>query len=247
MALQVDTRTATEYGVVRTFAHANIPVQQFRHRRIRRLAPSASALPGGLSGSTLNGTGGGYVAVEYLFIQFAGFTFGRSASAYATPWQGFPSNISSFLMGGQNTDTGVNNIQYTAQFGNGVSGTIGLEDPSVQDRTSIYNLSTGLNAVGTTGYAYGGAHSPDINGNIRVDQAWGLFQISAAAHEVDASYNILTASSAAPTNLSEISGHPETKWGGSVMAAVQYQESADRRRRRHQDRRRATPRASPRT
>ena len=51
---------------------------------------------------------------------------------------------------------------------------------------------------------------PDIVGNIRVDQAWGLFQLSAAAHEVSGSYNILGAS-AAPTALSEISGHPETK------------------------------------
>ena len=63
-------------------------------------------------------------------------------------------------------------------------------------------------------------HSPDIVGNIRVDQAWGLFQISAAAHEVDASYNILTAGTARRLALSEISGHPDTKWGGSVMAAL---------------------------
>jgi hypothetical protein len=27
-------------------------------------------------------------------------------------------------------------------------------------------------------------HAPDIVGNIRIDQAWGLFQLSAAAHEV---------------------------------------------------------------
>ena len=50
----------------------------------------------------------------------------------------------------------MNNIQYTAQFGNGVSGTIGLDDPTVWDRTAIYNLTTGLNAVGTTGNAYAG-------------------------------------------------------------------------------------------
>jgi hypothetical protein len=220
-AMQVDTRTATEYGVVRTYAQAN-----FQFNNFGTANPSAGtfaiSLPGGLSGSTLNGTGGGYTAVEYLFIQFAGFTFGHSASAYETPWQENQVSISSFLLGGHGmqTDTGVNNIQYTAQFGNGLSGTIAAEDPSVQDRTSIYNLSTGLNAVGTTGYAYGGTHAPDIVGNVKVDQGWGRFQLSAAAHEVDASYNILTASSAAPTNLSEISGHPETKWGGSVQAAL---------------------------
>jgi Porin subfamily len=133
---------------------------------------------------------------------------------------GLPGNNTSFLLGGQNTDTGVNNIQYTAQFGNGVSASIGLDDPTVWDRTSLYNLSTGLNAAGVTGNAYGGVQSPDVVGNIRIDQAWGLFQISAAAHEVNGSYNILTATTAAPTNLSEISGHPETKWGGSAMAAL---------------------------
>jgi Porin subfamily len=155
-----------------------------------------------------------------VFIQFAGFTFGKSASAYATPWHGYPGNNNSFLLGGHDTVTGVNNIQYSAQFGNGVSGTIGLDDPTVFNRTSIYNLSTGLNAVGVGGNAYAGTHAPDVVGNIRVDQAWGLFQISAAAHEVDASYNLLAPATAFPVNGSETSGHPETKWGGSVMAAL---------------------------
>ena len=220
LALQVDTRTASEYGVVRTFAQANFQFNNFGTAN-NAVIGAAPTIPAGLSGSFLNGVGGGYVAVEYLFIQFAGFTFGRAASPTETPWQESPANISSFLLGGRgmNTDTGVNSIQYTAQFGNGVSGTIGLEDPSTQDRTSVYNLSVGLNAVGTGSFAYGGSHAPDVAGNIRVDQEWGRFQVSAAAHEVDASYNILGAGGL-PTNLSEISGHPETKWGGAVMAAL---------------------------
>ncbi len=44
---------------------------------------------------------------------------------------------SSFLMGGHDTVTGVNNIQYTAQFGNGVSATIGLDDPTVFHRPRL--------------------------------------------------------------------------------------------------------------
>jgi hypothetical protein len=113
----------------------------------------------------------------------------------------------------------VNNIQYTAQFGNGVSGSIGLDDPSVYNRTSVLNLSVAGNSIGAGAYSYGGTGAPDVVGNIRVDQAWGLFQISAAAHEVNASYNDLSAGGA-PNNLSAISGHPESKWGGSVMAAL---------------------------
>jgi hypothetical protein len=217
LAFTIDTRTQTEYGLVRTFGQADI---QFSTLGNNTFNPNSLATNLGNNAQLLDSAGGGYVAVEYVFLQFAGFTFGKSASAYASPWQGFPGNNSSNLLGGQNTDTGVNNIQYTAQFGNGVSASIGLDDPTVWDRTSLYNLSTGLNAVGVTGNAYGGVQSPDVVGNIRIDQAWGLFQISAAAHEVNGSYNILTASTAAPTNLSEISGHPETKWGGSVMAAL---------------------------
>jgi hypothetical protein len=218
MALTVDTRTATEYGVVRTFGQGDF---QFTNFGGSSRNPNSLATNLGNNAQLLDTAGGGYVAVEYLFIQFAGFTFGKSSSAYSTPWNGFPGNINSNLLGGNNTDTGVNNIQYTAEFGNGVSGSIGLDDPTVWDRTSLFNLSTGLNAVGTTGNAYGGVHSPDIVGRIRIDQAWGLFQISGAAHLVNGSYNALTAASAAPNALSEISGHPEDKWGGSVMAALQ--------------------------
>jgi hypothetical protein len=166
-----------------------------------------------------------------VFIQFAGFTFGKSSSAFATPWNGYPGNNSSFLLGGHDTVTGVNNIQYTAQFGNGVSGTIGLDDPTVFNRTVVGNLTIPLTATGGIANAYAGTHSPDVVGNIRIDQAWGLFQVSGALHEVNASYNVLNTAAApagatglagaAPTALSEINGHPDTKWGGAVMAALQ--------------------------
>jgi Porin subfamily len=219
MALTIDTRTATEYGVVRTFAQGDFQFSTLGGSR----NPNSQNTNLGNNANLLDTPGGGYVAVEFVFIQFAGFTFGKSASAYATPWHGYPGNNSSFLLGGHDTVTGVNNIQYSAQFGNGVSGTIGLDDPAVFDRTSLYNLSVGLpaNGSGVIASAYGGVHAPDIVGNIRVDQAWGLFQISAAAHLVNASYNNLTAGTAQPNNLSEISGHPDDKWGGSVMAALQ--------------------------
>lgn len=230
MALTIDTRTATEYGVVRTFMQGNF---QFSTQGSNTDNPAnfTASPSAGTNTGLLNQPGEGYVATEYIFLQFAGFTFGKSASAYASPWQGFPGNISSFLLGGQNTDTGVNNIQYTTQFGNGVSGSIGLDDPVVWDRTNVYNLSLALNATLGGSNVYAGVRAPDLVGNIRVDQAWGLFQISAGAHEVSGSYNVLN-TAAVPagaigpagglsTGFSEISGHPDAKWGGSVMAALQ--------------------------
>ncbi|HEY0852398.1 MAG TPA: porin [Bradyrhizobium sp.] len=232
MALTVDTRTATEYGVVRTFGQGD-----FQFDTLGSANPNSLATNLGNNPNLLHTPGGGYVAVEMVFIQFAGFTFGKSASAYATPWHGYPGNNNSFLLGGHDTVTGVNNIQYTAQFGNGVSATIGLDDPTVFDRTSVgylalfagtaatatalaTNPASSVSTLGIPANAYAGTRAPDVVGNIRVDQAWGLFQISAAAHEVSGSYNVLT-SAGLPTPLSEISGHPDTKWGGSVMAALQ--------------------------
>src|SRR3984893_1942602 len=237
LALTVDTRTATEYGVVRTFGQGD-----FTFDTLGSSSFNPTVLNTNLGNNIpLNTPGSGTVVVENLFIQFAGFTFGKSSSAYSTPWHGYlGGQNSSYLLGGTATGTGVNNIQYTAQFGNGVSGTIGLDDPTVYNRTNVFDLNVGLSALGVAGNAYAGVHASDVVGNIRVDQAWGLFQISAAAHEVNGSYNILAgttqvtgavsplvglpgfaAASVSPSNLSEISGHPETKWGGSVMAALQ--------------------------
>jgi hypothetical protein len=212
----VDTRTATEYGVVRTFAQADFQFTTLASSQ----NPNSTSTNLGNNEQLLDTAGGGYVAVALVFIQFAGFTFGKSESAYATPWQGVPGNNTSYLLGGHDTINGVNNIQYTAEFGNGVSGSIGLDEGVVFNRTALYNLSTGLKADGTSGDAYGGRVGPTMVGRIRVDQAWGLFQLSAAAHEVIGSYNTLAGSAAAPTFASELSGHPESKWGGSVMAGL---------------------------
>ena len=112
-----------------------------------------------------------------------------------------------------------------------MSATIGLDDPTVFNRTAVLNLGVAatpagfaagaIQATAAGANAYGGTHAPDIVGNIRVDQAWGLFQISVLSRiVVNASYNILGAGGV-PTALSEIGGHPEDKWGGAVMAALQ--------------------------
>src|ERR1700716_2125906 len=190
MALTVDTRTATEYGVVRTFGQADFQFQTFGNNTVNpavlAAAPTATSI--------FHAPGEGYTAVEFVFFHFAGFTFGKSASAYATPWHGYPGNNSSFLLGGHDTVTGVNNIQYTAQFGNGVSGTIGLDDPTVFNRVAVTNLSIPITSTLGMTNDYAGTHAPDVVGNIRIDQAWGLFQVSGALHEVDGSYNLLQGS-----------------------------------------------------
>ncbi|NEW86202.1 porin [Rhodopseudomonas sp. WA056] len=195
--VNIDTRTATEYGVVRTYFD------------------SVFTWTTG-SDTTANGS----LGVFFAFVQFAGFTFGKAVSAFSTPWHGGPGNITSNLLGGDDTSTGINQVSYTAEFGNGVSASISLEDQS------SYRTASGVsNVVNTTGGAASawlqgtgngtnytaGTNVPDIVGKIRVDQAWGLFQVSAAAHQIRASYY---------TPALETSGHPSDKWGFAVLAAL---------------------------
>ncbi len=243
LALTVDTRTATEYGVVRTFGQADFQFSTFGSSS--SIGTADKVFPSATNGQLNNDTAGnGYTAVENVFIQFAGFTFGKSSSAFSSPWHGYPGNNSSFLIGGFESAVGINNIQYTWQFGSGVSATIGVDDSSANNfnRAQIINAvggipggSIGFSGAATSyvtdvGSAYGGTSVPDFVGNIRVDQAWGLFQISGAIHDNHAGYfsnaNIpnavlgdVGASQAGAVNF----GHPDDKYGGAVSAALQIE------------------------
>ena len=73
-------------------------------------------------------------------------------------------------------------------FGQGVTGTIALQDQVNYYQTNLWNAS-GLTAAGFAAGSYGsnsfgGTRSPDIVGMLRVDQAWGMFQASVAAHNI---------------------------------------------------------------
>ena len=223
--LNIDTRTATEYGVVRTFADLTF-------------SWTSDTYAGQGNGTTLYGpigttaapnnagsgaVAGGTLGVYYAFIQFAGFTMGKAVSQFSTPWQNYPGNNFDGLVGGGGTVTGVNQFSYTADFGNGVSGTLSAQDPTAYYQAAVANLGvTGtfgttqqLSTFGTSDFA--GTMAPDFVGMIRVDQAWGLFQASFAAHNNRAAYN----HSAIPAiSGSELAGHPDDKWGWAAQLAL---------------------------
>jgi hypothetical protein len=63
-----------------------------------------------------------------------------------------------------------------------------------------------------------GFQVPDIVANLRVDQPWGFFGVSAAVHQVAGGYFTINpavaACAAAPNTV--VCGHPEDKWGWAV-------------------------------
>ena len=100
---------------------------------------ASAAAPFGANGgttaynSTTGTIGGASLGLYHAFIQFAGFTFGRTTSIFDAPWQSYPAGGPDTLPGGSNHVTGVNQVAYTAQLGNGISTSIALQDPTLYD------------------------------------------------------------------------------------------------------------------
>jgi len=211
----IDTRTATEYGVVRTYFDATFTWTSDTYGA-GAAAGSTVYSPIGTTAAPGNATGGGVaggaLGVYYAFIQFAGFTMGKAVSQFSAPWTNYPGNNFDGLVGGGGTVTGVNQFTYTAQFGNGVSLSLSAQDQSAYDQAGVQNLGVlGTGALGAYGASdYAGTIAPDLIAALRVDQAWGLFQASFAAHDNHAAYYGAT----------ELTGHPDDKWGWAGQLAL---------------------------
>ncbi|ANW03034.1 porin [Bradyrhizobium icense] len=196
--LFVDTRTATEYGVVRTFAEF---AWTYTGGTYSGTGTGGTAYTTSLGNQVAQGTPGFYQA----FMQFAGFTFGKAASQFSTNWGQYAAN--SYELPGAGGWDRANQIAYTFEFGQGISASISAEDQVSRNQLAIWNVSSATAAGLATG-AYGandigGARAPDLVASVTVDQAWGYFKASFAAHDNHAAYY----------GASELTGHPDDKWG----------------------------------
>jgi hypothetical protein len=210
--ITADSRNQTEYGTVRGYIAVGISTDDL----------------GAGEQQTFN--------ANRAFIQWAGFTFGRAASYYDF-FAGAAVSYFGFYPQSDTGDGGKDVLAYTAQFGNGFSASIAAELPR---RTQIISGGSdnfaGVNNVfeGTaigiiagggpvSNVGYGGFVAPDIVANLRVDQAWGSAQISAAAHQVNGLYYNNGTTGLVVTNIPhnpEGSGHPDNAWGWAVAGGI---------------------------
>jgi len=79
---------------------------------------------------------------------------------------------------------------------------------AMEDMKYLAGMLAGSNGLNNLG----GTRSPDLIGVVKVDQAWGMFQLSAVAHNNHAAYYGAT----------EPTGHPDDKWGWAVQGALQF-------------------------
>ncbi|MCC8967081.1 porin [Bradyrhizobium sp. Pear76] len=212
--LSIDTRTATEYGMVRTYFESIFQWTTGSYSGAGNGSTVYQSLAGEPAPNNANpgAVAGGVFGVWYAFIQFAGFTIGRASSQFATPWGEYPANY--VELPGSSAYDQVNQFTYTADFGQGLTASVSAQDPVVHDTTNVWNVGTATAAALATGtYGgndIGGTMAPDLVAMLRVDQSWGLFQASAAAHNNRAAYYGAT----------ELTGHPNDKWGWAVQLAL---------------------------
>jgi hypothetical protein len=171
------------------------------------------------------------------FIQWAGITAGVTQSF----WDFYSAAAVGYRAYAFSEDTGDAGWwvwAYTAQLGNGMSATISAEERRAGSIIGIASTSVtagpvvtltpinvagtgGVGAAGTQTLGYGGIQSPDIVGNIRIDQTWGSAQIMAAAHEVNALYYDGT-SPLNPAITGVSAGHAGDQWGWAVGAGLRW-------------------------
>src|SRR5512144_690612 len=172
-AISWDVRQQTEYGTLRTYIRF------------------------GAENTTPAATGGGTSFNPFwdrAFIQFAGFTVGRSQSFFDLFTYGGAYSYHNVRTSGDTGASGQNLWAYTAQFGNGFSGTLSLEDPATRKGFGTVDVTN--SGVANAGFfAFNGVvfndnaftinptfgfRVPDVVANLRVDQAWGFAGISGA-------------------------------------------------------------------
>jgi hypothetical protein len=120
----LDVRTQTEYGTLRAYTRYGFDLT-----------------------TNQQATGGLYT--ERAFVQFAGFTFGKTQSYFDT-WDHAWSYAHAFTGAGASTSAGGRNLMaYTATLGNGVSWTIAAEDTTSR-RGGLWDAGTNGLALGST-------------------------------------------------------------------------------------------------
>ena len=152
--VRFDSRTQTEYGLLRTFVDL--------------------WFTGDSTGTSDNPT----VTLENGFIQFGGFTFGRVAHGYFDFYTG---DAWGSILDQGFSDHETNVFAYTYGFGNGFSASVSVEDGTFS-RGIIGNGT--FTTTGDPNDVYGGHKMPDLVANLRVDQGWGSAQIMGALHQV---------------------------------------------------------------
>jgi len=188
--IQLDARTATAYGLLRTFVRFEITRSS------------------GASFGSVNAAGVGAVTtspdVAQAFVQFGGLTAGRVTSFFSN------ADLPTDHMGTLRFDDApdVNLLAYTFSFGNGFSATLSLEDGL--DRRSNGFLTAAATALPVN---FAGQRAPDVVGALKYDGTWGTASLHGAVHQIRSDDLVIPFGATFPV-------YPDTEYGYALSAQV---------------------------
>ncbi|MGA0562491.1 porin [Ancylobacter sp. VNQ12] len=119
-------------------------------------------------------------SLDKAYIQFAGFTFGKVQSFYDYYADNNVWGIDSIEL---TSDENAIVAAYTADFGNGFTATVSIEDDSTRSN-GVYDLDFGSEDAGSD--------LPALVGNLNYEGEWGGFQVSGVVRQInDETYDLL--------------------------------------------------------
>ncbi len=159
----MDTRTQTQYGVLRTVTSLHFQNQD--------QTESFNA--------------------SRAFIQWAGFTLGRARS-FSDTWS-IESDWHYATQQNQSDSgaNGVNQAAYTHELGKGIDLTVGADERRSKSLTNL-SRPDALRIGAEPNNSFGGEGWPDPHVDLHVNQEWGFWAISLLAHNVNATYDTST-------------------------------------------------------
>jgi len=192
--LQIDTRTQSAYGTLRTFTSIHFQNED--------------------NTFSLN--------TARAFIQWAGFTFGH-AQSFQDTWGITDSWHFAQQQNNSDTGAnGVNQIAYTWELGNGFTVTVGADEARRKSVTNLSSSSViKIGSEPTTSAE--GQMWPDGHLDLKVNQAWGYAALSGVVHDPSATYYTAnpTIASCAAASATSFCGHPDNAVGWALQLGAE--------------------------
>jgi len=157
--IQMDTRTLTQYGTLRTLTSIH-----FQNQGQTESFNTARAM-----------------------VQWAGFTFGRTQSYADVGKIGGGWSDVTFVTGRETGPNGINTIAYSFDLGSGFVLSIGADERSTKSLTNLSVASALKVGVEPTDF-HAGEKWPDVHVDLRQSGPWGYWQVTGMVHDLAGVY-----------------------------------------------------------
>jgi hypothetical protein len=205
--INLDARTTTAYGMLRTYI---------------RMEMTRNTGAYGFSSTSPE--------ISQAFVQFGGLTAGRAVSFFTDP--DLPAPNFGDLRFDDPSNAEVNLFAYTFSFGNGFSATLSLEDGTERQINNeldfpLFGIASTSPIFAPIASTYGGERMPDVVANVRYTGTWGGAQLSGALHQIrDVAAGLTTVDGVTVPVLNPITGLPNPTFAdtdyGFALAAHGY-------------------------